>query len=123
MIRCTKMPGVWMQSGSSSPAYRARFPALLASLASGVAAERALAEVYGAAPYAIERDARARLARGTQAVPLPAVAGSAAGIRVEAVTPFASRAMLADLRFVNGEKSPRRFSLDRLRKAWLSLRC
>jgi tetratricopeptide (TPR) repeat protein len=92
-----------------SPAYRSRFPALLAALASGVSAEAALAEVYAVSPQSIERDARARLARGTQAVPLPAVAGGGAGIRVEAVTPFAARAVLADLRFVNGEPAAAEF--------------
>ena len=61
-----------------SPSYRADFPALLAALASGVPAERALEAVYHMPLAAVERDLRARVARGSSALPLPAVAGPSA---------------------------------------------
>ena len=86
-----------------SPAYGARFPALLAALASGVGSERALREVYGVPLSVIERDVRARLVRGGAAVPLPPFPGAAAEVRVAPLTTFAARALLADLHFANGE--------------------
>jgi tetratricopeptide (TPR) repeat protein len=86
-----------------SPSYRASFPALLAALASDVPAERALSAVYHVPLSAVERDLRGRVARGASALLLPAVAAASAEVRVEAVTPFASRAMLADLRLANGD--------------------
>jgi tetratricopeptide (TPR) repeat protein len=86
-----------------SPIYRAGFPALLAALASGVSAEQALDAVYHTPLSAVERDLRARVARGSIALPLPAVAGPSAQVQVETVTPFASRAMLADLQLANGD--------------------
>jgi tetratricopeptide (TPR) repeat protein len=85
-----------------SPTYRAGFPALLAALASGVPAERALDAVYHTPLAAVERDLRARVARGSVALPLRAV-GESAQVRVEPVTSFASRVMLADLRLANGD--------------------
>jgi tetratricopeptide (TPR) repeat protein len=86
-----------------APSYSARFPTLLAALASGVDSERALREVYGVTPAAIERDVRARLVRGASSVPLPPVADAAAEVRVTGLTTFAARALLADLHFANGE--------------------
>uniref|UniRef100_Q027J8 Uncharacterized protein n=1 Tax=Solibacter usitatus (strain Ellin6076) TaxID=234267 RepID=Q027J8_SOLUE len=86
-----------------SPPYGARFPALLAALASGVGSERALREVYGVPVAVVERDLRARLARGAPAVPLPPVPGAAAEVHVAGLTTFEARALLADLRFANGE--------------------
>jgi tetratricopeptide (TPR) repeat protein len=86
-----------------SPNYAARFPALLAALASGVPAVRALEAVYQTPLDAIARDLRARVARSSGALPLPAVALPWTEPRVEPMTPFASRAMLADLRLANGD--------------------
>jgi tetratricopeptide (TPR) repeat protein len=86
-----------------SPAYTARFPSLLAALAAGVPAERALHDVYGASLFSIERDARARLARSSPGIPLPPVSADSTALRPEPLTPFAAHAVLADLRFANGE--------------------
>ncbi len=86
-----------------APAYGARFPALLAALASGVDSERAMREVYGVPLAAIERDARARLVRGASSISLPRAGEAAAEVRVKELTAFAARAMLADLHFANGE--------------------
>ena len=85
-----------------APPYSSRFPSFLEKISSGVPEEIAIAAVYGVAPSAIERNAGARLARNPPAAPLPAVPGGAE-VRIAAVTPFAARAMLADLRFANGE--------------------
>ena len=86
-----------------SPSYRPAFPTLLAALASGVPAERALDAVYHTPLSAVERDLRARIARGSIALPLPAVDGPSAQVRIENLTPFAARVMLADLRLANGD--------------------
>ena len=86
-----------------SPSYRPAFPTLLAALASGVPSERALDSVYHTPLSAIERDLHARIARGSVALPLSAVEGPSAQVRVENLTPFAARLMLADLRVANGD--------------------
>jgi tetratricopeptide (TPR) repeat protein len=86
-----------------SPSYGAGFPALLAALASGVPAERALEAVYRKPLDAVERDLRARVTRSATSLPSPALPGAVPEVRVEPVPSFASRAMLADLRMANGE--------------------
>jgi hypothetical protein len=61
---------------------------------------------------------------GAEEAPPCCVAQPLANRPAAATSNGASRKITATdlLRFVNGEKSPRRFSLDRWRKAWLSLR-
>jgi len=86
-----------------SPAYSAGFPALLGALASGVPAERALDASYHKPVDAIERDLRARVARGGTALPLPSVGNAAPEVRVEALSSFDARILLADLRLANGD--------------------
>jgi tetratricopeptide (TPR) repeat protein len=86
-----------------SPAYRPAFPALLASLASGVPAELALYAAYRTPLDAIARDLHTRAARSTVPLLLPALAEKAPDPQIEDLTPFDSRAMLADLRLANGD--------------------
>jgi tetratricopeptide (TPR) repeat protein len=86
-----------------SPAYRAHFPVVLAALASGIPPERAFREAYGATPDTIERDARARLARGSQAIPIPSLLDRREILQAGTMNAFTVRAMLADLSAVNGD--------------------
>jgi tetratricopeptide (TPR) repeat protein len=86
-----------------APAYRAAFPALLAALASGVPAERALYAVYHTTLDAIARDLHARVSRSSVPLLLPALTEKAPEVRIEDLTPFDARAILADLRLANGD--------------------
>ena len=86
-----------------SPAYRAGFPALLAALASGVPSERALYTVYHTPLDAVARDLHARVLRNSLPLLLPALEDKPPDVRVEDLTPFDTRAVLADLRLANGE--------------------
>ncbi|MEO8593572.1 MAG: tetratricopeptide repeat protein [Candidatus Solibacter sp.] len=86
-----------------SPAYSPGFPALLAALAAGVPAARAIDAVYHAPLAIVERDLRLRLARPPAALPLPAVPGTAPVIRVATLGAFEERLMLADLRLASGD--------------------
>jgi hypothetical protein len=100
-LLCAKLGA--RRSAHAFALYRPAFPTLLAALASGVPAERALDTVYHTPLSAVERDLRSRIARGSIALPLPAVDGQSAQVRIENLTPFAARVMLADLRLANGD--------------------
>jgi tetratricopeptide (TPR) repeat protein len=95
-----------------SPAYAPRFPALFATLAKGSSSQAAIEGVYGASIDAIFRDLRERQSHGPAPIALPGIAGAASTIRVEAVTSFDARVMLADLRYAGGD-SDRALSLYR----------
>ena len=55
----------------TSPAYASRWPVLLGAMASGLASERALSEVYRMPLDAIERDLRLWVAQEPIRKPLP----------------------------------------------------
>jgi tetratricopeptide (TPR) repeat protein len=86
-----------------APAYRPRFPTLLAALASGVPADRAMNAAYGMPLEAIARDLHARVSQTSRPFFLPAIEGKAPDVKVEDLTPFDTRVMLGDLRMANGD--------------------
>jgi hypothetical protein len=85
-----------------SPRYSARFPALMASLASGATAAQALAGTYHTTPEALESELRFWLRHPRAPRPLPG-APAAPALRGQSLDGFAARALLADLRFASGE--------------------
>src|SRR6185312_7720075 len=89
-----------------SPAYAPRFPALLAMMAKGSDSQSAIEGVYRTTIGTVFRDLRERQARGPLPMPLPPVEEiGAAAVRVDEASAFASRSMLADLRYAAGDRA------------------
>ncbi len=86
-----------------SPDYAPRFPLLIGELAAGAPGTKTLPSLYGRPLEVIERDARAWAARRHfPATGLPGVAADSVTDDVAEVSPFAARAMLADLLLASG---------------------
>ena len=99
-----------------SPQYAARFPMLAATLAAGTRAAQAMTAIYGKTLESADRDARAWAGRPRAATfalaGVPPGAGSA--VEVTELSPYAVRALMADLLAAEGE-------LDRSEAAWRAL--
>ena len=87
-----------------SPEYASRFPSSVAALASGQAGSQGLAATYGRSLEAIARDLRNWSGRTSlPAMPLPVPSTGSVAIEMSAVSPFASRLLIADLLSALGE--------------------
>lgn len=87
-----------------SPDYSARFPALIAALASGAAGGQALPAVYGKSLEAIARDLHGWTGKRVPApIGLPPAAPGSVAVEVSPVSPFVWRSRMAEVFLAAGD--------------------
>jgi hypothetical protein len=97
-----------------SPEYGRRFPALVATLATGTPGGRALTAVYGRPLDVIDRDARAWSERRSVPITLPGVTPLAMNAEVSELSAGATGLLMADVLLASG-------SLERAEQAYRAL--